>query len=67
MYNFVFVNVLLRLSYVLGNNMNTFLNENWSDILKELQTSFENALAAAFSGISQQFFNRVPANQIFID
>lgn len=47
--------------------MNTFLNENWSDILKELQTSFENALAAAFAGIAQQVFNRVPANQIFID
>lgn len=51
----------------LGNNMNTFLNENWPDIFKELQASFENALAAAFAGVAQQFFNRVPANQIFID
>lgn len=47
--------------------MNTFLNENWSEILGELQTSFENALAAAFSGVAQQFFTRVPFNQVFKD
>lgn len=45
--------------------MNTFLNENWSEILGELQSSFENALAAAFGGVAQQFFKKVPANQIF--
>lgn len=47
--------------------MNTFLNENWKDILGELQSSFENALAAAFLGVAQQFFIRVPFNQIFKD
>jgi len=47
--------------------MNTFLNENWPEILKELQKSFENALAAAFAGVAKQFFYRVPANQIFKD
>lgn len=51
--------------FVTGNNMNTFLNENWSEILGELQTSFENALAAAFGGVAQQFFQRVPFNQVF--
>uniref|UniRef100_A0A2H8TXF5 Protein takeout n=1 Tax=Melanaphis sacchari TaxID=742174 RepID=A0A2H8TXF5_9HEMI len=51
----------------LGNNMNTFLNENWKDILAELQTNFESALAAAFSGVAQQFFSRVPYNQVFIE
>lgn len=47
--------------------MNVFLNENWKDILAELQTNFENALAAAFAGVAQQFFSRVPYNQIFIE
>ncbi|XP_022179649.1 protein takeout-like [Myzus persicae] len=51
----------------LGNNMNVFLNENWKDILAELQTNFENALAAAFSGVAQQFFTRVPYNQVFLE
>jgi len=52
---------------VTGNNMNTFLNENWKDILAELQTNFESALAAAFSGVAQQFFSRVPYNQVFVE
>lgn len=47
--------------------MNTFLNENWKEILGELQSSFENALAAAFSGVVKQFFLRVPTNQVFIE
>lgn len=47
--------------------MNTFLNENWREILGELQINFENALAAAFTGVAQQFFARVPYNQVFID
>jgi len=49
----------------LGNNMNTFLNENWREILGELQSNFEDALGAAFFGVTSQFFNRVPANQVF--
>jgi len=51
----------------LGANMNTFLNENWREILGELQSNFENALAAAFAGVAQQFFSRVPYNQVFKD
>lgn len=47
--------------------MNAFLNENWREILGELQTNFENALAAAFSAVAQQFFSRVPFNQVFKD
>lgn len=56
--------VLLSVS---GNNMNTFLNENWREILGELQSNFESALAAAFSNVAQQFFSRVPYNQVFKD
>jgi len=47
--------------------MNTFLNENWREILGELQSNFESALAAAFSNVAQQFFSRVPYNQVFKD
>jgi len=51
----------------LGSNMNTFLNENWREILGELQNSFESAFAAAFANEAQQFFTRVPYNQVFQD
>lgn len=53
--------------FISGANMNTFLNENWREILGELQSNFENALAAAFAGVAQQFFSRVPYNQVFKD
>lgn len=45
--------------------MNTFLNENWRELLKELQPYFEGAVTAIFTSMIQQFFNRIPLNQIF--
>lgn len=45
--------------------MNMFLNQNWRDILKEVQPAFESALGMAFHSISRQFFNKVPYNKIF--
>jgi len=50
-----------------GDNMNLFLNENWMEVLKDMQPAFERALSAAFISIAQEFFNRIPLNQIFID
>lgn len=47
--------------------MNIFLNENWEDLLNEMQPTFEEALSAAFISIAQQFFDRIPLNQIFKD
>lgn len=47
--------------------MNMFLNENWRILLDELQSSFEQALSFAFMGITQQFFNTIPLNNLFID
>ncbi|XP_050443508.1 protein takeout-like [Adelges cooleyi] len=49
----------------LGDNMNVFLNENWRELLADLQPAFEEALGAAVSNVVQQFFSRVPLNQIF--
>lgn len=45
--------------------MNVFINENWQELLNEMQPAFEEALSAAFVNIGQQFFKRVPFNQIF--
>lgn len=47
--------------------MNIFLDENWRELFNEMQSSFEQALSAAFLGIVQKFFNQVPLNQIFSD
>ncbi|KAL5235485.1 hypothetical protein ACI65C_002895 [Semiaphis heraclei] len=61
------MNNLFNGDKVLGDNMNLFLNENWMEVLKEMQPAFERALSAAFISIAQEFFNRIPLNQIFID
>ncbi|XP_067000825.2 protein takeout [Anabrus simplex] len=51
----------------LGDNMNTFLNENWSDILKELKDPIETALGASFKHIAGRFFQKVPYNRVFLE
>ena len=55
------------LIFVTGNNMNVFLNENWKDILDELQSSIENALITVISGIGQQVLSNVPLNRVLKD
>lgn len=45
--------------------MNMFMNENWRDILKEVQPAFETALGMAFRSVAYQFFHKVPYNKIF--
>ncbi|XP_060872774.1 uncharacterized protein LOC132946731 [Metopolophium dirhodum] len=61
------MNNLFNGDKLLGDNMNLFLNENWMELLKEMQPAFEKALSSAFISIAQEFFNRIPLNQIFID
>lgn len=48
-----------------GSHMNMFLNQNWRDILKDVQPAFETALGMAFQSITRQFFHKVPYNKIF--
>lgn len=50
-----------------GDNMNLFLNENWEELLHEMQPPFEDALRSGFVSIAQPFFNRIPYNQIFTE
>jgi hypothetical protein len=47
--------------------MNLFLNENWREVLNEMQPAIEEVFGMAFKGIGHQFLNRIPLNQIFAD
>lgn len=47
--------------------MNIFLNENWREILGEIQPAIEEVFGRLFTNIGQQFLNHVPENQIFLD
>jgi hypothetical protein len=49
----------------LGDNMNLFLNENWSDILKELKPSITTAFAKIFKNTINKVFDAVPYRELF--
>lgn len=47
--------------------MNKFINENWREVLAELQPTIEDVFGAVFTKIGQEFLNRVPYKQIIVD
>lgn len=47
--------------------MNVFLNENWRELIIELQPAIEDVFGTAFKEIGQNFLNRVPENQVLLD
>ncbi|VVC29654.1 Hypothetical protein CINCED_3A012107 [Cinara cedri] len=51
----------------LGDNMNVFLNENWTEILVQLQTNIEEKFAILIKDLIQQFLNHVPENQLLLE
>ncbi|CAH1404993.1 unnamed protein product [Nezara viridula] len=50
---------------LLGGNMNTFLNENWREILKDLRPALSKSLAALTKSILQNMANVVPYDVMF--
>ncbi|KAJ1528459.1 hypothetical protein ONE63_006870 [Megalurothrips usitatus] len=52
---------------LLGDNMNTFLNENWSDVVKELGPSLADTIGAVIRQIIEQVVDVVPYEYIFTD
>ncbi|KAK3929110.1 Protein takeout [Frankliniella fusca] len=49
----------------LSNNMNTFLNENWKEILQELKPGIQDAFGIAFKEITNRIFSKVPVQNLF--
>lgn len=64
---YIYLENLFNGDRALGDNMNSFLNENWRDILQELKSPIEAALGASYQHIAARFFAKVPYNQIFLD
>lgn len=50
----------------LGDNMNTFLNENWRDILNELKPSITSALEQILEAIVNRIFAKVPHKELYL-
>lgn len=49
----------------LGLNMNTFLNENWMDILDDLKMTIVNGFGEVFQTIINHVLNNFPYKDLF--
>lgn len=47
--------------------MNIFLNENWRDLLNELQPSIEEVFSVVIKDVAHQFLSRIPLKQLLLD
>lgn len=49
----------------LGDTMNQFLNDNWSEIYDELKQGVFDALGSIFTNLLNNVFLRIPYDQLF--
>lgn len=50
-----------------GSQMNTFLNENWSDVIKEVGPGISKILESVITSIIKGYLENVPYDEIFLD
>lgn len=48
----------------LGDTMNAFLNENWAQILEEVQAPLQAAMSQGFTAIANRIFSKIPADEL---
>lgn len=51
---------------VLSDTTNSFLNENWSDILNELKPVLKKAIGDIANGVVGPLFGKFPYEQLFL-
>ncbi|CRK98039.1 CLUMA_CG011408, isoform A [Clunio marinus] len=51
----------------LGDNMNSFLNENWKDILREMKASIIDGFGSVFKAIFSNVLNNFPYSEMFLN
>ncbi|XP_019867810.2 uncharacterized protein LOC109596678 [Aethina tumida] len=51
----------------LGDNMNTVLNDNWEDVLKEIGVGISHTIEVVVTDIFKKYFESIPIDEIFID
>lgn len=49
----------------LSDQMNVFLNDNWSDIIKELMPAIEKALEFVVKDIGNRLFSKIAYEEFF--
>lgn len=62
----IFVNTIWSWTF-LGTTMNSFLNENWQEVIKQLRPSMEKAYSQMLKTIGSQLLERIPYKEMFPD
>ncbi|CAH0558262.1 unnamed protein product [Brassicogethes aeneus] len=52
---------------VLGPQTNKFLNENWQDVLKDVDGSLKDAVSKVWELVLGNYFSRIPYKDLFLD
>lgn len=52
---------------ILGDNLNSFLNENWSDILNEMKPAINHTFGTVFRMVINKVFEKIPYKDFFTD
>lgn len=64
---YIHVEDLFNADKVLGKTTNEFLNENWSDILKELKLVFRDTIGGIVKNIVGSVFGAFPYVEYFLE
>lgn len=48
----------------LGESMNSFLNDNWRDIIAEMTPSVEASFSKYFEQVARKVFDHIPIDKI---
>lgn len=51
---------------VLSESTNRFLNENWTEILRELKPVLTKAIGGIYRAIADPIFNKFPYEELFL-
>ncbi len=51
----------------LGDSLNSFINENWSDIFNEMKSAINHNFGAVFRTIINKVFEKIPYKDLFIN
>lgn len=51
---------------LLSQSTNTFLNDNWTEILRELKPVLTKAIGGIYKAVAEPIFNKFPYEELFL-
>lgn len=58
------IDKISRCFFVAGDTMNRFLNENWRNVVREVQPVLEDTIAELFKSFANKMFHMYPLDML---